>query len=188
MQSRSGRVEHGPIRQQRHRHRRVATPGATLVHPIADHAGTHRAVADRAQRDLPDDTAMLFDGEHGTGTGPFVAPQLFHPFLVGDGGAVQRIAGFPRLEPGIVAPANLVPLVIVGTRQRAQTHRDAHAVRLDEFRHFKGIIPRTTHHVAQGLQNRHPSIVPHPYPMFRFPRNRTVVQRTIWTCMSNNAS
>jgi hypothetical protein len=83
---------------------------------------------------------MLFDGEHGTDTGPFVAPQLFHPFLVGDGGAVQRIAGFPRLEPGIVAPANLVPLVIVGTRQRAQTHRDAHAMRLDEFRHFKGIM------------------------------------------------
>ena len=180
MQVRPVGVEHGPIRQQRHCHRRESTPSATFIHPIPDYAGTHRAVANRSERNLADDAPLMFHDEHHPGAVTLVTAQPPYPHIERHRLAVQRIARLPRTQPGIVAPAHLIPFVVIIRSKRTQPDRYLQCLRLYELRHGDGIGPYGTYHVAECLENGHAPIVPPTAPPSRSIQH-VVIQQAIWT-------
>ena len=159
MQLRSGRIKHRPISQQRDGHRSISTTCATFVDPVADHTSAHGAITDRSQRNLADDTPMLLNGEHHSGAVSLVAPHRTHPLIERHRRAMQRVSGFPRLQPVVITPTDVVPFVAVVEGQRPQDYGNVEPVRLNEPRNIDGIGFRT-HHAAQRLQNRHAFILP----------------------------
>ena len=57
-------VSECPIGKHGQCHRRKSVAGVPLVDPISDHTGAHGTIRDGSQRNLADDTHLVFDGEN----------------------------------------------------------------------------------------------------------------------------
>ena len=98
--------------------------GVPLVNPISDHTGAHGTIRDGSQRNLADDTHLVFDGENHADAMLLITALSLHPLIEGDGAAMHRVAGFPRRQPVVVAPAHFVPAVLIVHGQGAQDYRE----------------------------------------------------------------
>ena len=94
-----------------------------MIDPITNHAGTHGTIHDGSQRNLADDTHLVFDGEDHADAMLLVTALPLHPLIECDGAAMHRVTGFPRGQPVVVAPAHFVPAVLIIHGQGAQDYR-----------------------------------------------------------------